>query len=196
MKRMIWIICICLIAIVVGALFVAPTFGVAYAQTEEIKEDVPPQIEQQTQQETQEDFSFATYFRKEWLDKLIQYCFVSLGALTAIMVTLKRVKTAHELLKKDATDIKTTQNKLDESDKQLQEAARLYRATLDVLDKTLAAIEAMRQDDAAQNTRTRETLDSMQEAMRLAYCTSPTLINTGYAKQIAEVLEVNDETSV
>ena len=194
MKRTVWIVCALLAVLTVGVLFVSPTYLVAYAQTEEIEGDVPPQIEQQTQQE--EQFSFVSYFREEWLDKLIEYCFVLLGAVTAILATLKRVKTAHDLLKKDASDIKMSQSKLDESDKQLQEAAQLYRTTLDVLDKTLQAIEAMRQDGAAENTRTREALDSMQEAMRLAYCTSPDLINTGYAKQIAEVLEVNDETSV
>ena len=138
-------------------------------------------------------YGFADYFRAEWLDKLMQYACVLLGAVTAVVATLRRVKSAHAMLQKDADALATAQNKIALAQQQLADTKQTYYDTVRAVQNTVDTCRALYDETAAMRREMAESITAMRRAMRIAYCANPDLVNSGCAQQIGRILEVTHE---
>jgi len=137
--------------------------------------------------------SFADYFERVWLDKLLQYVSVLLGAISAVAVCVARVKKAsasldasNAKLGKRQEDLAATQRALCEAkDAYLSSAADMQRSLDDVLRRQQEILAAY-QDNAHQT-------ECLRQAVRIGFCNDPGLVENGYAKEIARLLEVPDD---
>ena len=67
---------------------------------------------------------------------------------------------------------------------------------MESVDKVVDACLALQTQTDEMRGEMQQSLESMRQALCLAFCTDPDLVNGGYAKEIARVLEGNDETNV
>lgn len=143
--------------------------------------------------EGQDDFTFADYFRTQWLDKLMQYACVLLGAVTAVAASLRRVNSAHAALQKDSAAMLAAQQDIGLAQRQLADTKQTYYDTVQAVQQAVDACTALYDQTAAMRTETRQAIEAMREALRIAFCSDPALVNAGCAKQIADLLEVPHE---
>lgn len=141
----------------------------------------------------EEGETFYDYFERVWLDKLAGYVCVLLGAVSAVAVTVARVKKAHSILIASG-------EKLGESQRDLAHTQRDLAQTRDVFVQETAAVkEALSDVLRAQETlngtyqQAFDTLENIRKAVLVGFCNDGELVRTGYAKEVARLLGVSDE---
>lgn len=183
MKKIVWLTV--LAALVVSAAL-AP-MAVASAETAETEKAVDNALRME------ENETFADYFVRVWLDKMAQYACVLLGAASAVAMTVAKVKKAHKALTEDSERLQVSQKELARTQAELAETKEVFtEAAADLaeaLDKVLAAEETLREAYGEAYGK----LDDIARAVTVGFCNDKDLIKSGYAKEIARILGVNDE---
>ena len=139
--------------------------------------------------------TFADYFERVWLDKLLGYAGVLLGAVSAIAITVTKVKKAHQALVSDSAELARTQRALADTQQRLADAEAAYLAATEEMRRSLEAVCESQRALGDTYGEAYATLDSLRQAVTLGFCNDRALVQNGYARQIAEVLGVKDENA-
>jgi hypothetical protein len=120
---------------------------------------------------------------------------VLFGAISAVAVTLGKAKKAHDKLVSDADKLAVSQRQIAEVQGRLSEnAACISKALCEAraaIDRLCAQQETLTDTYASAYG----TLDSLRQAVSVGFCNDRELVQNGYAKEIARILEVKDEES-
>ena len=137
--------------------------------------------------------TFYAYFERVWLDKIAGYVCVLLGAISAVAVSVGKVRKAHALLASNEEKLGESQKRLDKTQAELAETRDVFlketAAVKEALQNVLAAQEALQ----ATYLSAYGTLDNIKKAVLVGFCNDGELVRTGYAKEVARLLGVNDE---
>ena len=137
--------------------------------------------------------TFADYFGRVWMDKLIEYATVALGALTGVLVTVYKVRRAHAGLVADSRDMRRAQEDLAADTRRLVEAREGYLAMTEQLQQALASVRDAHLDLQRDMGALREDMHALSQAVGIGFCHSAELVQNGYAREVARVLEVTDD---
>lgn len=141
----------------------------------------------------QSNESFAAYFEREWLDKIAQYICVFLGAVSAVAVTVSKVKKAHAALVADSRHLADSQHSLADTQRALAEAKEAYTSAADEVQNALGLVYASQKEISARFADSEATLERLKRAVTVGLCNNPELVQEGYAKEIAAILGVQHE---
>ncbi len=140
--------------------------------------------------------SVSDYFEQNWLDKLISYAAVLLGAVTAISVTIAKVRSGYKTLTEGIDKVDAKGEGLRLSQEALAKAQKLYEEECAKLLDELRQLQASRAEQAVALDEIKRQLDSLKRGMSLALVNDPDLVERGTARQIAIEWEVGDETQI
>ena len=147
--------------------------------------------------------SVSDYFEQNWLDKLISYAAVLLGAVTAISVTIAKVRSGYKILTEGIDKVDAKGEGLRLSQEALAKAQKLYEEECAKLLDEIRQLQASRAEQAValdeikrQLDSLKRQLDSLKRGMSLALVNDPDLVERGTARQIAIEWEVGDETQI
>ncbi len=130
---------------------------------------------------------------KKWLHEqlpntLASWLSVALGAVTAVAVTLGKVKKAHGSLTESVNKMQDVKAEWLNSSEEWQKAKELYEQTAacmkEVADESREAWRAV--DEWRKETQNR--LDKLVKGVKLGLCNTEELVSKGYAKDIAAAL--------
>ena len=163
-------------------------FPVAFAKAEAANQEG-----QATTWEIGEEESFADYFQRVWLDKIAGYVCVLLGAVSAVAVTVAKVKKAHDALVTDGAKLREEQKNLSETQSELAETREIFLRETEAMKEALGQVVTAQ--ERMQNTYQSAygTLDNLRKAVLVGFCNDGELVRTGYAKEVARLLEGDDE---
>ena len=165
------------------------------AEEENAEMDVaePEQVQEVNVWKRAEGETFYDYFERVWLDKLAGYVCVLLGAVSAVAVTVAKVKKAHSILVASGEKLGKSQEDLALTQRDLAQTREVF------VQETAAVKEALGDVLRAQETLNEtyqqafDTLENIRKAVLVGFCNDGELVRTGYAKEVARLLGVSDE---
>lgn len=137
--------------------------------------------------------TYQQYFEQVWLDKLMQYAAVLLGAVSAIAMMAVKVKKRADDAAGLLAKLGDRQNLLEEAQAQLAQAKVTYHETVEGLAARLDELMYDRDVNLQRLGELQETLQQLQRGLAIAFCNDPELVLSGHAKEIASLWEVEDE---
>ncbi|MBO4535302.1 MAG: hypothetical protein J5755_05135 [Clostridia bacterium] len=137
--------------------------------------------------------TFAEYFEEAWLDKIESLVAVLLGAVSAVAVVLSKVRKGSKDVQATLSSLKERKELLDVARGELAKAEALYKETVDNLNAQLALLLASRQLTAEQIEGLSEMVSKLREGLTIALCNDPDLVESGHAKEIVKLWEVDGE---
>lgn len=138
--------------------------------------------------------SFVDYFRRVWLDKVLQYASVLVSSVMAVCLTVRKAKKAHDALVTDSQAMRQLQSALAESGKQFTKDADTYQTAVENMRQDVKALMDAERQLAQELQAAMVKLAALTQAVRIGFCNDKELVNNGFAAQIARVLEVQNET--
>lgn len=140
-----------------------------------------------------EDETFYAYFERVWLDKIAGYACVLLGAVSAVAVTVSRVRKAHVALVSDGERLGESQRQLASTQQDLAATREVFVAETQAVKEALAQVLAAQQALESTYSEVFDTLQNLRKAVLVGFCNDGELVRTGYAKEVARLLGVQDE---
>ena len=137
--------------------------------------------------------TFSEYFEGVWLDKLANLLAVMLGAISAVLLVVGKVKKGYNDLQASLSSLRERKELLETSRADLAKAEALYKETVDNLNGQLALLLASRQLTAEQIEGLKDMVDKLRKGLGIALCNDPDLVESGHAKEIVKLWEVDGE---
>lgn len=130
---------------------------------------------------------------KKWLHEqlpttLASWLSVVLGAVTAVVVTLNKVKKAHGALTESVNKMQNVKAEWLNSSEEWQKAKALYEQTAACLKEVADESRAAWREVGEWRTDTKNSLDRLTNGIKLGLCNTEELVAKGYAKDIAAAL--------